>query len=253
MQAKPVVRLDDAQLAESVFEQFKCPVELIVPYEIADVRVQNAVSAYRKTRFRQSLWNMDSPWMMAISGTFILNLIGFCLLFLLLQSARLVGLGFTSIALSMVAAIPLTYMLLVGLNLRAGYGPSWWRRLAGPTHIGITELGFKLYVRGKFFYNYPNLAVWKDIKNVDIVVDSLYDVPAVQYRIDSNYTFKDVVLPITGFASASHLLTVLRHLHEHVDHEMLSERFNTLAEAQFAPLLDAYRELTTVANLEAKR
>lgn len=253
MQAKPVVRLDDDQLVESIFEQFKCPVEMIVPYEIHDVRVQNAAAAYRKTRFRQSLWNMDSPWMMAIGGTFILNLIGFCLLFLLSHSARVIGIGFTLFALSMIAAIPLTYMLVVGINLRAGYGPRWWRRFAGPTHIGITELGFKLYVLGKFFYNYPNLAVWKDIKNVDIVVDSIYDVPAVQYRIDSNYTFKDVVLPITGFYSASHLLTVLRHLHEHVEPAMLSERFNALAEAQFAPLLDAYSELTTVASLEAKQ
>jgi hypothetical protein len=247
MQSNPVVELSDDKIVESAFERFKCPVELVVPYQIRDPQINNMFSAYFKSRFRGSHWNMDSPWMMAIGATLLLNLVGFGLLALVRDHVaypNIISGIFSGFAASTLFAIPLTYALLVAVNLSAGYGPSWWRRLAGPTHIGITELGFKLYVRGKFFYNYPNLAVWKDIAAVDIIEDPIYKVPALRYRINSNYTFKDVILPITGFSSESHLRTVLTHLRDYVDAGMLSDQFKQIADADFDPMIAEYRNLT---------
>jgi hypothetical protein len=252
MQANPTVRLDAENLAEAAFEHFKCPVELVVPYLINDSALTGPVDAYQLSRFKSSLWNMDSPWMMAIFGTLGCNFIGF-VLFAMLRAYfpdRAFTMAFTGFALSSMLGIPFIYAALVAANLRLGYGRYWWRQLSAPTHIGITELGFKLYVRGKLFYNYPNLAVWKDIKDVDIVNDGVYNVPAIKYRINSNYTFKVVVLPITGFSSEKHLLFVLQHLRQHVDKLTQSQHFIDLANAQFKPLLAKYAENTSVQPVD---
>jgi hypothetical protein len=254
MQANPIVRLDEENLAETSFEHFKCPVEFVVPYLINDPELTDALSAYYRSRFKSSIWNMDSPWMVAIFGTLGCTFLGFMLLAIFREyfAYRSISIAFSLFAFSTLLAIPATYAALVSLNLRAGYGRYWWRKLSGPTHIGITELGFKLYVRGRFFYNYPNLAVWKDIKDVHIRPDTVYNVPSICFSINSNYTFREVVLPVTGFSSETHLLLVLRHLRQHVEEVKQSQYFVELANANFEPVIHSYRENTTVENISKK-
>lgn len=245
MQANPIIRLDDETLVESSFQQFRCPAEIVIPYEIADPDANNELMAYLRSRFKPSLWNMDSPWMVAIFGTLFLNLIGFvALVFFRHQFSALGVFGalFSGFAASALFAIPVTYMLLVAVNLYCGYGRYWFKKFLGPTHIGVTELGFKLYVRGRFYYNYPNLAVWKDIDRVDIVRDTMYDVPALTYYVRSNYTCKNVLLPCMGFQSEEHLKVVLKHLRDNVEESRLSERFIEAAKQDFEPILGVYRK-----------
>jgi len=193
---------------------------------------------------------MDSPWMMSIFGTLGLNFIAFLVVVLLrntlFTNGHWFGFAFSLLAIISLAGIPFTYGALVFTNLRMRYGKYWWRKLLGPTHVGITELGFKFYVRGNLFYNYPNLAVWKDISDVNIIEDDRYNCPSITYRLSSNYTFKSVMLPITGFQSEGHLLLVLKHLAEHVDKERLTSHFKTLAKQEFLPVLGQYRRLTSV-------
>jgi hypothetical protein len=244
MQANPIIRLDDEHLVESSFQQFRCPAEIVVPYDIPDPQAGNMFEAYFRSRFVPSLWNMDSPWITAIFGTLFFNLLGFISMVYLREffsALGIFGVLFSGFAASTLFAIPFTYMLLVASNIYAGYGKWWFKKLLGPTHIGVTELGFKLYVRGKFFYNYPNLAVWKDIERVDIVRDSLYGVPAVTYYVRSNYTCKNVLLPCIGFQSEEHFKLVLKQLFENVDKDKLSSRFIQAAETGFEPVLEQYR------------
>jgi len=87
---------------------------------------------------------------------------------------------------------------------------------------------------------------------VHVRTDAVYNVPSICYSINSNYTFKQVVLPITGFTSESHLLLVLQHLRDHVDKLTQSEYFVDLANAKFETVLQAYRDNTAVQALEAK-
>lgn len=254
MQANPIIRLDDEQLVETCFRQFKCPAEIVIPYDIPDPAATSPFSAYFRSRFTPSVWNMDSPWMAAIFGTLFFNFIGFVCVATFrdyFMALGIFGFLFSLFAASTLVAIPITYSALVATNLICGYGRWWFKKLLGPTHIGVTELGFKLYVRGKFYYNYPNLAVWKDIERVEIVHDSVYNVPAVSYHVRSNYTCKDVLLPCTGFQSEEHLMIVLTQLFENVEQTRLSPRFIECAKLQFLPVLGRYREAQShVALLE---
>jgi len=146
---------------------------------------------------------------------------------------------------------PLAYPISVYLNMRKGWGSDWARTLLGPTHIGLTDSGFKLYVRGYFFYNFPNLAIWPEVFQLDLVTDKRYNTVALHFVYQTGFGRAPIDLPLSGFASAEDLLFVLTSFTDHVEPANQSPFMKEMAAVQFAPIIEAFEE-GSLATLEQK-
>ena len=235
----------------AIYERHQCPAELIVPYHIGSEK--GFLGSYDETRFRLSLWNMDSPWIMAIGLSMLANLIVFGA-FALGQHLFHIGNLFKEIGLIMAANLiflaPLVYASLVAINLKLGYGKHWYHSLLVPTHIGITDSGFKLYFRGRLFYNYPNLSLWSGIYDVDLVTDPLYQMPAIQFLYQSGFGRRVILLPLYGMSSEFDVRLVLQYFAKYVPLENQAQAFIELSKADFAPVVDEYKAANN-ANIAA--
>ena len=225
----------------AIYERHQCPAELIVSYRIASQR--GLLDSYLQSRFCLSIWNMDSPWIMAIVLPMLLNLTVFAAfaigpVFHFVTSFKFLGI---ILAGDLIFLAPIVYAALVVTNLRLGYGKYWWHSLSFPTHIGITDSGFKLYFRGRLFYNYPNLSLWSAVYDLDLVTDPLYTAPAIRFIYHSGFGRKEIMLPLHGLASESDVRLVLQYLAKYVPPEYQAPGFIALREADFAPVIDEYK------------
>lgn len=211
-------RSEGAQFISGLLARYPSPVELVLPYCANDPFTKNPAGTCARTDFGSSLWNMDSPWIMSVVLTLTLNVV------LIMMAGIASGFGQRDIALGLISAsvtllvigMPIVYLALIAINLGLAYGKRWWLRLLGPTHIGITELGFKLYVRGKLFYNYPNLALWTDIRTIEVRNSRTLGGPTVKFKYKNSYYERTIELSLDGFACGDDARRFLQHLQQYV-------------------------------------
>jgi hypothetical protein len=233
----------------AIYERHQCPAELIVPYHMGSEN--QLLGSWAETRFRASLWNMDSPWILSIGLSMLLNLIVFAAFALAQHLFHITNL-FKEISLILAANLivlaPLVYASLVVINLKLGYGKRWWHSLLAPTHIGITDSGFKLYFRGRLFYNYPNLSLWSGIYDVDLITDPLYQTPAIQFLYQSGFGRKVIVLPLRGMSSEFDVRLVLQYFAKYVPLENQAQAFIELSKTDFAAIVNEYKAAKAANN-----
>lgn len=230
-----------------VYERFRCPAEVVLPYRIPGAG-RSLLRTWGETRFKKSLWNMDFPWILVMGtslfGTvlaaFVCWIVGCCMAGGAIAMSAALSMGVLA-AFPIVFALcsPLMYPLSVIVNLRAGYGKNWTGALLGPTHIGITDSGFKFYVRGFFFYNFPNLAIWQEVFDADLVADELYKTISLRFIYQTGFGRTALYLPLSGFANVEDVRLVLGSFAENVPIERQGDFMKKMAEVKFGPLLHA--------------
>lgn len=229
----------------SFYERYPCPAELMVPFRMPGPK-RSVLRAYIESRFNGPLWNMDFPWIVTM-GAALAGCITFAIITTILER---IGWGTMMFGAAIIAGFPLffalmsplVYPILVSSNMKAGYGDDWTRTILTPTHISITDSGFKLYFRGQWFYNYPNLAIWPEVFEVDLNHDELYNTIALRFIYQSGFGRMAIRLPLIGFESEEDMLIVLDHFHRFVPEDHQGEAFKTLAAEKFEPVLRALRE-----------
>lgn len=235
----------------AVYQRYRCPAEILIPYRIRRVP-SNLIGAWWQASFLTpravTLWNMDFPWLMVIGttlfGTFSAALLMFAVRALLHAS------GAVTILLGIIGMFPIVFALLgfalypifVTLNMRMGWGKSWLHTLVGPTHIGITDSGFKLYVRGWFFYNYPNLALWQEIFEADLVAEPKRQSFVLRFTYQTGFGRAPIDLPLDAFETRDDLKFVLQTFAESVPLDHQGALLRSLSEAGFKRILEAYDE-----------
>lgn len=203
---------------------------------------------------------MDFPWLIvmgvSVIGAAIAGVIALCMKLLVVSasssSAVLLGLSvFAAFPVFFAVLSPSAYPLSVIVNLKKAWGKDWARTLLAPTHIGLTDSGFKLYVRGYFFYNFPNLAIWPEIFQVDLVTDKQYHTVALRFVYQTGFGRAPIQLPLTGFANADDLLFVLTSFTDRVNPANQGNFIKEMATIKFAPVIEAFNE-GSLATLEQK-
>lgn len=225
----------------TIFEKYACPAELIVRYSPQMSRTSNVIQTWQQSTFKFALSNMDLPWIITLGAALsssILSLIAVATCVSYMQVFA--QLSLSTICSLFVGMSFFAYYPLVALNLRLAYGSNWLDTILGPTHIGITDSGFKLYWRGRLFYNYPVLGLWSDVFEVDIVPSVHTDVPTLRFVYQSCFGRKEVVLCLDGFSSVAELQMVLQHFARYVPLDHQQAGFRQASEENFATILKLY-------------
>lgn len=235
----------------AVYQRYRCPAEILIPYRIRRVP-SNLIGAWWQATFLTpravTLWNMDFPWLMVIGTTLFGTLLAAVAMFAV--RAFLQANGAVTILLGIIGMFPIVfalfglalYPIFVTLNMRMGWGKNWLHTLVGPTHIGITDSGFKLYVRGWFFYNYPNLALWQEIFESDLITEPKRQAFVLRFTYQTGFGRAPIDLPLDAFESRDDLKFVLQTFAESVPLDHQGPLLRSLAEAEFKPILEAYDE-----------
>lgn len=235
----------------SVYERYRCPAEILIPYRIRKVP-KTMLGAWLQATYLKprsvTLWNMDFPWILTIGTTLAATV--FSAVCVAVGRFVMQINGWLGVFFSVVGFFPLVfaalgfliYPLFVTLNMRMGWGKDWHHTLLGPTHIGITDSGFKLYVRGWFFYNYPNLALWQEIFNADLVSVPEKNSLVLRFTYQTGFGRAPIDLPLDAFESVDDLSFVLKTFAENVSTEYQGPLLQAMAEAKFMPILDAYEQ-----------
>lgn len=256
-QIKRIDSTSDISLPK-LYERYRSPAEIVLPYRLTG-RSTNLFRIYSESRFKKSLWNMDFPWLVVMG----VSLIGAALAAVVVFFSKLIiaaTAGSSAVlALSVFGAFPIFFALLSPLaypfsvicNLEKGWGNDWTRTLLGPTHIGLTDSGFKLYVRGFYFYNFPNLAIWPEVFQVELVTDRVYNTVALRFVYQTGFGRAPIQLPLCGFASSEDLLFVLTNFADHVEPSHQGEFIKEMAAVKFAPIIEAFEE-GSLGTLEQK-
>lgn len=220
------------------------PVEVIIPYDL-DPRAQSAITAFWHSRYKGPIFNMDFPWLVTMASSAIV----------MISWAIFISHTASNFALNPLLAVlsafpiffvlvsPLIYPSLESANLKMAYGKDWLRYLVGPTHIGLTDSGFKLYWRGRFFYNYPSLAIWPEIFDANLVEDPLYGGTSLQFVYQTGFGRRIMTLPVCGFSTREDLELVLESFASHVPEENQSLTLKEQAGEGFAKLLAEFDEI----------
>jgi len=90
----------------------------------------------------------------------------------------------------------------------------------GPTHLGLTPTGIKCYWKGKFFYNYPLLRSWPNVRLVNVQWQDRYDLqsqPHIFFSFAGRLTHcADLRLPLAGFRNRAHLEALLDYVYKYL-------------------------------------
>jgi hypothetical protein len=246
-----VKRSGSDQIDIAVFQRYRCPAEILIPYRIRKVP-SNAIGTWWNTIFQKpravTLWNMDFPWLLVIGTTLVGTASAAIALSLLRWLTN--GSGAFAILVAVMGFFPIVFALLgmslypffVTVNMRLGWGKSWLHTLLGPTHIGITDSGFKLYVRGWFFYNYPNLALWQEIFKADLVADAEKNSTVLRFTYQTGFGRAPIDLPLDAFETIEDLHFVLRTFAENVPEQVQGSFLRAMVALEFKPILEAYEQ-----------
>ncbi|MCA9804901.1 MAG: hypothetical protein KC777_23185 [Cyanobacteria bacterium HKST-UBA02] len=226
------------------------PVEVIIPYDL-EPQGQSAVKAFAESRYKGPIFNMDFPWLVTMASSAAV-MITWALL--VAHTSRTFGLNPVLAVLSafpifFVLISPLIYPALESANLKLAYGKDWLRYLVGPTHIGLTDSGFKLYWRGRFFYNYPSLAIWPEIFDANLVEDPLYGGTSLQFVYQTGFGRRIMTLPVCGFSSREDLELVLESFARHIPEDNQSLTLKEQAGEGFARLLAEFDQTSALKSL----
>jgi len=236
----------DSQAASFILDSYfrrENQAELTVPYSYPIKAGETLLGALVKTRMHRYLIDIDGPWLVA----FLLSIL-VCALW---QALVVMG-GFQRIlaSISAVGAWPfvliISYWLIAGLNFRLRYGRQWLKTIMGPTHLGLSATGLKCYWKGKFFYNYPLLRTWTNVRKVELewpAEDDLLNEANLFFSFVGSFTVHtDMRLPISGFRSREHLVTFLNYLNKQLPEGARGERFKQDSEKAFERTLKLFDE-----------
>ncbi|MGD9684645.1 MAG: hypothetical protein AB7W16_26065 [Candidatus Obscuribacterales bacterium] len=226
------------------------PVEVIIPYDL-EPHGSNAITVFAESRYKGPIFNMDFPWLVTM-GTAATVMITWA--FVIAQTASVFAFNPILAALSafpifFVVISPFIYPALESTNLKLAYGQDWHRYLVGPTHIGLTDSGFKLYWRGRFFYNYPSLAIWPEIFDANLVEDPLYGGTSLQFVYQTGFGRRIMTLPVCGFSSREDLELVLVSFARHIPEDNQSLTLKEQAGEGFAMLLAEFDQKEALKRL----
>lgn len=240
---------DDKQLHEeevmAIFNRHRCPAELILPYKLEEPPT-SFIQAFSRSRFKGPLWNMDSPWLKAMAFNGLVTAICASIVAAFayfLQKGDPGDLATTVIGgypLIFFVLGPIVYLYLILSNLKKGYKEHAANKLVVPTHIGLTDSGFKLYWRGGYFYNYPSLAIWPEIYKIDLIFDKQHQAPTLKFLYQTGFGRLNLWLPVTGFATSGDMRLVLTYFAQYVPTENQGENLKRMFEKDFAPLVEAF-------------
>jgi hypothetical protein len=234
-----------------VYERYRCPAEILIPFRVRKVP-GTLLGAWWEAGVVKprsvTLWNMDFPWLLVIGTALVSTLLSA----VILSWARWLMHSNSGLALflSVLGAFPivfaglgfLLYPIFVTLNMRLGWGKNWRHTLLGPTHIGITDSGFKLYVRGWFFYNYPNLALWQEIFEADLISDRRKNSLVLRFTYQTGFGRAPIDLPLDAFESAADLQFVLKTFADNVFPQYQGPLLKAMAKVNFAPVLEGFEQ-----------
>jgi serine/threonine protein kinase len=226
----------------ATYKAHVCPAELILPYSLQQLAPANLAKAWHETRFLLWLMNMDSPAMITLIIIASCNLLLSALLYLGFWVDTSQGLHRTisTFLIGMPGSLLVGYLpvysALVLINLQFGHGRRWMGTIVGPTHIGLTDSGFKLWWRGLLFYNYPSLSLWSDIYSVDLVIDPKYNEPSLRFIYQSGYGRKQIILPLSGFSAEEDAALALDYFGKYVDLESQGSTFQKFAQIGFSKI-----------------
>lgn len=229
----------------AIFNRHRCPAELILPYKLEEPPT-TFIRAFSRSRFKGPLWNMDSPWLktMAFNG-----LVTVACAFIIAAFAYFMNKGDPGDLATMVmgaypliffALGPLVYVYLILSNLKKGYREYAANKLVVPTHIGLTDSGFKLYWRGGYFYNYPSLAIWPEVYKIDLVYDQVHQSPTLKFLYQTGFGRLNLWLPLSGFATSSDMKLLLSYFAQFVPMDNQGHALKQMSEKDFAPLVEAF-------------
>jgi serine/threonine protein kinase len=224
------------------YKAHACPAELVLPYSLQELAPANLAKAWHETRFLLWLMNMDSPAMITLIIIALGNLLLSALLYLGVWVDTSQGLHRTIATFligmpgSLLVGYLPVYSALVLINLQFGHGRRWMGAIIGPTHIGLTDSGFKLWWRGLLFYNYPSLSLWSDIYSVDLIIDQKYNQPSLRFIYQSGYGRKQMILPLSGFGSEEDAAVALDYFAKYVDLECQGPIFQKFGQVGFSKI-----------------
>jgi hypothetical protein len=221
----------------TLYQANSCPAELLIPYNLSAYSNRFVPVNLYMSRFKQSLLNMDSPLLMAITLIVLLHLTAtFILAILSILVCAPASLPVVPLALTPMSLLLLTipvYVTIVISNLKINGGRNWQNSLLGPTNIGLTDSGFKLWWQGFAFYNYPNLALWSDIFYIDLKVDARSGEQSLHFIYQSGFGRRTIELPLRGLTNADDARLVLDYFARNVILDHQSDKFKEQAALGF--------------------
>jgi hypothetical protein len=227
-------------LTEAYFRR-ESQAELVVPYSFPTEVDETLIGAVQKTRMHRYLIDIDGPWLI----TFFLSIFTSGILPIIVTR---LGLNHTLAIISAVALWPFLllpiYWTVAGFNFRARYGKQWLRTIMGPTHLGLSATGLKCYWKGKFFYNYPLLRSWPNVRRVELVLPAQDDL-GIQASILISFVGRfvsdaNISLPLSGFNSRTQLLAFLNCLNKYLPDWARTESFTSESESAFQRTLEYF-------------
>jgi|AGTN01.2.fsa_nt_gi hypothetical protein len=240
---------DEKQIKEdevmAIFNRHRCPAELVLPYNLEGPST-TVLKGFWRSRFKGPLWNMDSPWLKAMAFN---GLVTVTCATVVAAIGYFTGRGDPGNMATLVVGAypliffvlgPLVYIYLILSNLRKGYKEYAANKLIIPTHIGLTDSGFKLYWRGGYFYNYPSLAIWPEIYKIDLIFDRSHQAPTLKFLYQTGFGRLNLWLPVTGFATSADMKLVLTYFAQFVPTENQGQNLKLMFERNFAPLVEAF-------------
>ncbi|MDR3615791.1 MAG: hypothetical protein P4L53_19690 [Candidatus Obscuribacterales bacterium] len=234
----------------TLYQANSCPAELLIPYDLSAYSNRSVVVNLYMSKFKQSLLNMDSPLLMAITLIVLLHIAAtFTLAILSILFIVPAGLPVVPLALASMSLLLLTvpvYVIIVISNLKINGGRNWQNSLLGPTNIGLTDSGFKLWWQGFAFYNYPNLALWSDIFYIDLKEDARSGEQSLHFIYQSGFGRRTIELPLRGLTNADDARLVLNYFARNVILDHQSDKFKEQAALGFE---DSLKKITADTDL----
>jgi len=217
--------------------------ELTIPYAFPMDVGESLLGAIFKTRMHRYLIDIDGPWLVAFaSSIFISNLLAMFAVHSGYERHLAVG----TAVVTWPVVLFICYWSTALINFRLRYGRQWLRTIMGPTHLGLTPTGVKCYWKGKFFYNYPLLRSWSNVRRVDVEwqnADDLQSQTKIFFSFAGRLTHSaDMRLPISGFRNRGHLLALLNYLDKHLPQAAFGEQLEQDRASGFERTLKAFDE-----------
>jgi hypothetical protein len=235
----------------SIYEKYPCAAEILLPYRFYNGPLLHVLLGWWQSPFKTSVWNMDSPWIMAVLAALLGNVLLSAYFWVLEHILHSIDYyRFAYLALYLLLAMPCLYVGIVAVNFALAYGKDWWRYFLGPTHIGLTDSGFKLYYRGRLFYNYPRLSLWSDVTSIGVVTEARdRGGPALLIAFQNGSIKKMLRLPLSGFSSEQERLYMLRQCNRFISGERQSSSFQEASQSEFKVLLEKLKQVHSAKTL----
>ena len=220
----------------AIYQRYHCPAEMIFPCQIASDK--GWLVTLFESRFGPDFWNMDSPWIASFVLSIISALIvlsGFAFAHYILHMPVPFKILYGLLPATMILS-PVIYAFLVTTNILLAYDRGTGQNALTPTHFALTDSGFKMYVRGRFFYNYPILSLWSDMTDLDLITDKLFHTPAVRFKYTGAFGSKQIIFPLQALKTEADQQLVLQYFAKNVPLESQGPAFIEFSKGNFLNL-----------------